>query len=120
MLLVGLTSYLGWPRDPSLARSDYVGAVDASTEDAKLHRPVPFECHVGWLRLDKGGASIRATRWLSEARLNVGDLRVTALFVEPVEKAPGDGFNAGCPWLDEGPKPAQDAPLSLDGSPVRE
>ena len=24
----------------------------------------------GWLRLDKGGNSIRATRWLSEARLS--------------------------------------------------
>ncbi|MEK7687235.1 MAG: hypothetical protein AAB398_02420, partial [Pseudomonadota bacterium] len=55
----------------------------------------------GWVRLDpsaalgasKGGASIRATRWLSEARLAVGDLKVTALFIAPVEKPPGDGLN---------------------------
>ena len=55
----------------------------------------------GWLRLDKGGTSIRATRWLSEARLKVGDLKVTALFIAPADKAPGDGLNAGCLRLDE-------------------
>jgi len=66
------------------------------------------------------GASIRATRWLSEAHLKVGDLKVTALFIAPVERAPGDGLNAGCLRLDEPVRPAQDAPLSFEGSPVRE
>jgi len=74
----------------------------------------------GWLRLDKAGASIRATRWLSEAHLKVGDLKLTALFIAPVERAPGDGLNAGCLRLDEPVRPAQDAPLSFEGSPVRE
>ena len=55
----------------------------------------------GWLRLDKGGTSIRATRWLSEARLIVGDVKLTALFIAPADKPPGDGLNAGCPRLDE-------------------
>ena len=40
----------------------------------------------GWVLLDKAGASIRATRWLSEARLAVGDIKVTALFIAPVDK----------------------------------
>ena len=74
----------------------------------------------GWLRLDKAGASIRATRWLSEARLNVGDLKVTALFIAPVEKAPGDGLNAGCAQARRRVRPPVDAPLSLEGSAVRE
>jgi hypothetical protein len=73
----------------------------------------------GWLRLDKGGASIRATRWLSEARLKVGELRVTALFIAPADKPPGGGLNAGCARLSED-KPTIDAPLSLEGSAVRE
>jgi|GEM_PF-612408 hypothetical protein len=155
LLVVGVASYLGWLRDPSLARSDYIGAVEVSADDARLYRAVPFEWRInsaagsfkgndtafvrvdnsgerailcGWLRLDPsaslgagtGGTSIRATRWLSEARLNVGDLKVTALFIAPVEKTPGDGLHAGCLRLDEGGKPAQDAPLSLEGSPVRE
>lgn len=147
LLLVGFAAHMGWLRDPSLAKSDYVGTIDVSADDAKLYRPVPFEWRInsaagsftgkdtayvridstgerpvlcGWLRLDKGGTSIRATRWLSEARLNVGDLKVTALFIAPVEKAPGDGLNAGCLRLDEKVKPAQDAPLSFEGSPVRE
>ena len=147
LLLFGFASHMGWLRDPSLARSDYIGAIDVSAEDAKLYRPVPFEWRVnsnagsfkgndtayvridnggertvlcGWLRLDKVGASIRATRWLSEARLGVGDLKVTALFIAPAEKAPGDGLNAGCLRLDEPLRPAQDAPLSFEGSPVRE
>ena len=155
LLLFGVASYMGWLRDPSLARSDYIGAIDVSAEDAKLYRPVPFEWRVnsnagsfkgndtayvridnrgertvlcGWLRLDpsaslgsgKAGASIRATRWLSEAHLKVGDLKVTALFIAPVERAPGDGLNAGCLRLDEPARPAQDAPLSFEGSPVRE
>ena len=147
LLVVGFASYMGWLRDPSLARSDYIGAVEVSADDARLYRPVAFEWRVnsaagsfkgndtayiridnsgertilcGWLRLDKGGTSIRATRWLSEARLIVGDLKVTALFIAPAEKTAGDGLNAGCLRIDEGAKPAQDAPLVLEGQPVRE
>ena len=147
LLLVGVASWLGWLRDPSLAKSDYIGAIDVSADDAKLYRPVPFEWRVvtnqgsftgsdtahvridssgertilcGWLRLDKGGESIRATRWLSEARLKAGDLRMTALFIAPVDKAPGDGLNAGCLRLDEPVRLATDAPLGLEGAPVRE
>jgi hypothetical protein len=146
LLLFGLAVSQGWIRDPSVAKSDYVGTIDVSAEDSKLYRPVPFEWTVstqsgttkgtdtayvridpsgerallcGWLRLDKGGASIRATRWLSEARLRVGDLRVSALFIAPTDKMPGDDLNAGCARLMED-KPAADAPLSLEGSPVRE
>ena len=74
----------------------------------------------GWVSLDKGGASIRATRWLSEARLTVGDIKVTALFIAPVDRKPGDGLNAGCLRLDEGIKPAADAALKLEGPAVRE
>ncbi|WP_305189319.1 hypothetical protein [Reyranella sp.] len=147
LVLFGIASSLGWIRDPSLAKTDYIGTIDVSTEDARLYRAVPFEWRVtsaagafkgddtahiridssgertvlcGWIKLDKAGASIRATRWLTEARLAVGDLKVTALFIAPVDKAPGDGLNAGCLRLDEGAKPAQDAPLVLEGQPVRE
>jgi hypothetical protein len=147
LLLFGFAVHMGWLRDPSLARADYIGGVDVSAEDAKLYRAVPFEWRVtsnagsftgtdtahvridnsgertllcGWLRLDKGGASIRATRWLSEARLVAGDLKMTALFISPVDKPPGDGLNAGCLRLDEPVRPAADAPLKLEGSPVRE
>ena len=147
LVLFGLAVHMGWLRDPSFAKADYVGNIDVSAADAKLYRAVPFEWRVtsnagsftgtdtahvridssgertvicGWLRLDKGGASIRATRWLSEARLIVDELKVTALFIAPVEKAPGDGLNAGCLRLDEPVKPATDAPLKLEGNPVRE
>jgi hypothetical protein len=147
LLAFGVASYMGWLRDPSLAKGDYVGSIDVSADDAKLYRAVPFEWRVnspagsftgkdtawvridnsrertvicGWLRLDKAGNSMRATRWLSEAHLKVGDLKVTALFVAPVDKPPGDGLNAGCLRLDEPVRPAQDAPLSFEGSPVRE
>ena len=147
LLLFGVASYMGWLRDPSLARSDYIGTIDVSTEDARLYRPVSFEWRVnsnagsfkgndtayvridnggeravlcGWLRLDKAGASMRATRWLSEAHLKVGDLKVTALFIAPVERLPGDGLNAGCLRLDEPVRPAQDAALSFEGSPIGE
>jgi hypothetical protein len=147
LVLFGFAVHMGWLRDPSLAKADYVGNIDVSAADAKLYRAVPFEWRVssnagsftgtdtahvridssgertvicGWLRLDKGGASIRATRWLSEARLIVDELKVTALFIAPVEKAPGDGLNAGCLRLDEPVKPATDAPLKLEGNPVRE
>jgi len=147
LLAFGFASYRGWLRDPALARTDYIGTIDVSADAAKLYRAVPFEWRItsaagsfkgndtayvridssgertvlcGWLRLDKAGASTRATRWLSEARLTVGDLEMTALFIAPVEKTPGDGLNAGCLRLDENVKPAQDAPLSLEGAPVRE
>ena len=147
LLAVGFASYTGWLRDPSLARSDYIGAVEVSVDDAKLYRAVPFEWRInsaagsfkgndtafvridnsgertiicGWLRLDKGGTSIRATRWLSEARLAAGDQKMTALFIAPVEKTPGDGLRAGCLRLDEPVRLAADAALSLEGSPVHE
>lgn len=147
LVLFGFAVHMGWLRDPALARADYMGTIDVSAEDAKLYRAVPFEWRVssnagsftgtdtahvridnsgertvlcGWLRLDKAGASIRATRWLSEARLIVGDLKVTALFIAPVEKTPGDGLNAGCLRVDEPVRPATDAPLRLEGNPVRE
>ena len=147
LVLFGIAASQGWIRDPSLAKSDYVGTIDVSAEDARLYRPVAFEWTVnnsqsgttkgtdtayvridpsgeravlcGWLRLDKGGASIRATRWLSEARLKVGALRVSALFIAPTEKPAGDGLNAGCARLLED-KPAIDAALALEGSAVHE
>lgn len=144
---VGFAAHMGWLRDPELARADYVGTIDVSADDAKHYRAVAFEWKVeskagtftgkdttyvrvdgtgeratvcGWLRMDKGGASIRAARWLSEARLNAGELKLSALFIAPVEKLPGDGLNAGCARLDQGMKPAADVPLSLEGRPVRE
>jgi hypothetical protein len=147
LLAAGVASYMGWLRDPSLARSDYIGAVEVSTEDARLYRAVPFEWRInsaagsfkgndtafvridnsgertivcGWLRLDKGGTSIRATRWLSEARLVAADFKMTALFIAPVEKMPGDGLAAGCLRLDEPVRLPADAALSLEGSPVHE
>ena len=147
LVLYGIAASQGWLRDPSLAKADYVGTIDVSADDAKLYRAVPFEWQVtsaagsfkgndtahvrialsgertvlcGWVSLDKGGASIRASRWLSEARLAVGDIKVTALFIAPVDRKPGDGLNAGCLRLDEGIKPAADAPLRLEGPAVRE
>jgi hypothetical protein len=146
LLLFGLAVSQGWIRDPTLAKSDYVGTIDVTAADAKLYRAVPFEWQVngqtgntkgtdtayiridpsgerallcGWLPLDKGGASIRATRWLSEARLKIGDIRITALFIAPVDKPPGQGLNAGCARLLED-KPPADATLALEGSAVRE
>ena len=146
LLVFGFAVHMGWLRDPSLAKADYVGNIDVSAADAKLYRAVPFEWQVtspagsfkgsdtayvridpsgertvlcGWLRLDKEGNSIRATRWLSEARLKVGDIKVSALFIAPADKGPGDGLNAGCMRLFDD-KPAIDAPLSLEGSAVRE
>ena len=147
LVLFGIAVSQGWIRDPALAKADYVGTIDVSAADAQRYRAVPFEWRVtsaagafkgndtahiriddsgertvicGWVRLDKAGASIRATRWLSEARVAVGDLKVTALFIAPVDKAPGDGLNAGCLRIDEDVKPPQDAPLVLEGQPVRE
>lgn len=154
VVLFGLAVWLGWIRDPTVARSDYVGTIDVSAQDARLYRPVPFDWMVenqagsvkgsdtayvridssgelplicGWLRLDKGGASLRATRWLSEARLKVGDILVAALFIAPTDKAPGDpstslgtgGLNAGCARLLQD-KPSPNAPLALEGHAVRE
>ncbi len=147
LIAFGIAASQGWIRDPSLAKADYLGTTDVSAEEAKLYRAVPFEWRVtsaagsfkgndtahiridssgertilcGWIRLDKAGASIRATRWLSEARLAIGDIKVTALFIAPVEKTPGDGLNAGCLRIDADVKPPQDAPLVLEGQPVRE
>ena len=147
LIAFGIAASQGWIRDPSLAKADYLGTTDVSAEDAKLYRAVPFEWRVtsaagsfkgndtahiridssgertilcGWVRLDKAGASIRATRWLSEARLAIGDIKVTALFIAPVEKTPGDGLNAGCLRIDVDVKPPQDASLVLEGQPVRE
>ena len=147
LIAFGIAASVGWIRDPSLAKADYLGTTDVSAEEAKLYRAVPFEWRVtsaagsfkgndtahiridssgertilcGWIRLDKAGASIRATRWLSEARLAIGDIKVTALFIAPVEKTPGDGLNAGCLRIDADVKPPQDAPLVLEGQPVRE
>ena len=147
LLLFGLAVHMGWLRDLSLAKADYIGTTTVSADDARLYRPVSFEWRVngkagsftgndtafvridssgerpvvcGWLRLDKGGNSIRATRWLSEARLLVGDMKLTALFIAPVDKTPGDGLTAGCLRIDEPTRPATDAPLKLEGNPVRE
>lgn len=147
LILFGIAASLGWIRDPSLTKADYVGTTDVSAEEAKLYRAVPFEWRItsaagsfkgddkafiridtsgertvlcGWVRLDKAGASIRATRWLSEARLAVGDLKVTALFIAPVDKPPGDGLNAGCLRLDDGLRLPTDAAMTLEGQPVRE
>jgi len=144
-----------WFHDASVTKSDYVGTIGVSADDARLYRDVPFEwritspagmfsgkdiAHVridvsgesalvcGWLRLDPStslgagnpGASIRATRWLSEARLRLGGIKVAALFIAPVDKAPGDGLNAGCARIDVKPWPAADAALSFEGSPIHE
>jgi len=46
LLAVGVASYVGWLRDPTLARSDYIGAVEVSADDAKLYRAVPFEWRI--------------------------------------------------------------------------
>lgn len=147
VVILGTVIAEGWIKDPALTGSDYVGTIDVSAEDAKLYRDVPFEwriasaagafkgrdiAHVridvsgesalvcGWLRLDKAGASIRATRWLSEARLDLGDIKVAALFIAPADKAPGGGLNAGCARLDVKVRPAPNAPLALEGPPVDE
>src|ERR1044072_2389860 len=96
LLAFGLAVHLGWLRDPSLAKADYIGNIDVSAADAQLYRAVPFEWRVtsnagsftgndtawvridtsgerpvicGWLRLDKGGNSIRGAGGVGEARL---------------------------------------------------
>ncbi len=147
LVLYGVAASMGWLRDPTLARADYIGTIDVSPDDTKLYRAVPFEWTVasnagsfkgkdtawvridptgertilcGYLRLVDSGASLHAARWLTEARLAAGDLKISALFIAPTDKRPGDGFNAGCARLDQGVKLAVDAPLMLDGSSVRE
>jgi hypothetical protein len=146
LVLFGVAVWLGWLRDPAVAKSDYAGTIDVSVQDARLYRPVPFDWVVenqsgtvrgsdtayvridssgelslicGWLRLDKGGASMRAARWLSEARLKVGDIRVSAMFIAATDKMPGDDLNAGCARLLKD-KLHPNAPLSLEGHAVRE
>jgi hypothetical protein len=146
-IALGVAISKGWLLDPALTRSDYVGTIDVSVDDARFYRTVPFEWRVtnpsgnvsgndvvhiridptgertvicGWLTLDKAGASTRASRWLSEARLNVGDLTIAASFIAPVQTAPGNGLNAGCAGLFDQLRPAADAPLSLDGPAVPE
>jgi hypothetical protein len=47
-------------------------------------------------------------------------MKLTALFIAPADKAPGDGLTAGCLRIDEPTRPATDAPLKLEGSSVRE
>ena len=145
VVILGTLIAEGWIKDPALTKSDYVGTIGVAEADAKLYRQVPFEWRVaspagtfkgndtarvridttgestvvcGWLRMDKAGASVRATRWLSEARLKIGDLKVAALFIAPTDKTPADGLNAGCARIEA--KPAADAALSLEGPPVRE
>ena len=147
VVVLGAVIAESWRNNAVLTKSDYIGTIDVSAEDAKLYRAVPFDWHVasrtgafsgrdqafvridmagesallcGWLQMDKAGASIRATRWLSEARLKVGDIRVAALFVAPTDKGPADGVNAGCARLDVKTRPAADAPLSFEGPPVQE
>ena len=147
LIVLGAVIAESWRNNAVLTKSDYIGTIDVSAEDATLYRAVPFDWHVasragafngrdqafvridvagesallcGWLQMDKAGASIRATRWLSEARLTVGDLKVTALFIAPIDKPPGDGLNAGCLRLDDGVRVPVDAAMVLEGQPVRE
>ncbi|WP_422000189.1 hypothetical protein [Reyranella sp.] len=147
VVLLGVAAQMGWLRDPTLAKADYAGNIDVSAEEARSYRDVPFEWRVngpagsftgrdiarlridpsgertvicGWLRLDKGGQSTRASRWLSEAHLIAGTLKLTAQFIAPADKAPGDGLTAGCLRIDEPGHLASDAPLRLEGAPVRE
>ena len=46
LLVFGFAVHMGWLRDPSLAKADYVGNIDVSAADAKLYRAVPFEWRV--------------------------------------------------------------------------
>ncbi|MBS0518100.1 MAG: hypothetical protein JSR90_05375 [Proteobacteria bacterium] len=143
----GVAMSLGWFREPALARTDYIGTIDVTTDDARLYRTVPFEWRVtgaagsfkgrdeahvrvdasgertvicGWLKIDKAGASMRASRWLSEARLRIGDLVVSAGFIAPVDTVPGNDLHAGCARLLDDARPADNAALELDGPPVHE
>jgi hypothetical protein len=147
IVVVGTTIVGHWTSKPNLAKADYVGTIDVSADDARLYREVPFEWRVtgpagaftgidkvhvridssgeraflcGWLTLDKAGASTRASRWLSEARLKVDELELSATFIAPSDKMPGDGLHAGCARLDVDARPAADAPLAFEGAPVPE
>ncbi|MFI4999646.1 MAG: hypothetical protein ACHQK9_07180, partial [Reyranellales bacterium] len=137
----------GWLHEQTLAKADYVGTIDVSVDDAKLYRAVPFDWQVtspagaftgsdtawvridgsgertvlcGWLKLENQGSSVRAARWLAEARLSAGLLTVSALFIASTDQLPGGGLHAGCARLDEGVRPSADAPLSLEGRAVPE
>lgn len=139
---IGIAISQKWARDPTLTRSDYIGTAEVTADDAKLYRAVPFEWRIegrggqfkgsdtayvrvdpsgertvicGWLKLDNAGQSMRASRWLSQAHLKVGDLVIAATFV-----ASGDGKEAGCAGLFDNLKPAADSALALDGSAVPE
>jgi hypothetical protein len=141
-IVIGIVISQRWVQDPALTRSDYVGTVEVTVDDAKLYRAVPFEWRLdgaggrfkgndtayvrvdpsgertlicGWLNLDKAGQSMRASRWLSQAHLKVGDLVISATFVSP-----GDGKEAGCAGLFDNLKPAAAAALALDGPAVPE
>ncbi|SKA20573.1 hypothetical protein SAMN02745126_04125 [Enhydrobacter aerosaccus] len=143
----GIAISLGWLEEPALTRSDYVGTTDVTADDARLYRTVPFEWRVtgaagaftgsdiahirvdpsgertlicGWLSRDKAGASMRASRWLSEARLRVGDIVISAGFIAPTDSSPGNDLHAGCAGLYDGLRPAGDAALALEGPSVHE
>jgi hypothetical protein len=156
ILAVGMAYMLAriWHDEPPLALADYVGTIDVSTDDAKLYRDVPFDwtvrssanafsghdiAHVridtsgelvvvcGWLKREDKPASYRAARWLSGARLKVGEVWIAAMFIAPSDKPPGDpsaplgtgGLNAGCARLAKDRPPA-DAPMELAGRGARE
>jgi hypothetical protein len=141
-IAIGVAVSLYWLEEAPLTRSDFVGMAELTPDDAKLYRAVPFDWHVtgpggsfkgkdeafvrvdpsgertvicGWLKMDKGAQSQRAARWLSQARLEVGNLTISATFISP-----GDGSSAGCAGLYDNLKPAAQSPLTLDGSAVPE
>jgi hypothetical protein len=148
VIILGTAISDRWTRGPQLAKADYVGTTDVSADDAKLYRDVPFDWKVaglagafkgssaahirvdssgertfvcGWLKRNPADGASRASRWLSAARLQVGDQWIAATFIATTDKAPGEGLNAGCARLDaSGAHPADNAPLKLDGPPVHE
>ena len=46
VVVLGSVIAEGWMRGAPLAKSDYIGTIDVSAEDAKLYRPVPFDWRV--------------------------------------------------------------------------
>jgi hypothetical protein len=145
-IAIGIAVSRAWIQDPALTRADYVGTIEVTIDDAKLYRAVPFEWRLdgaggrfkgndtayvrvdpsgertlicGWLKLDKAGQSMRASRWLSQAHLKVGDLVIAATFIAPIQDK-GDGKEAGCAGLFDDLKPAAAAALALDGPAVPE
>lgn len=139
---IGIAISRHWIEDPQLTRSDYTGNVEVTADDARFYRAVPFEWRIdahgnsvkgsdrafvridpsgertyicGWLKMDKAGQSQRAARWLSQARLRIGEQWFSAGFI-----APSDGTSAGCAGLFDNLKPAPDAALALDGPSVSE